>query len=233
MKNLLLLLICLLPARLMAQDCLGMTFKPGMGYEMQSFSAKDKPNGRMTYVVKNVRKEGGNTLIDIEFQSFDDKDKIRQAPAQISYACTGNELVADLSGLAMGAGQNQAFKDSEMKMKVNKLQYPRTLTAGQKLPDGQFEADFYSNGSMMMQMNMQMTNRLVGPKESLTTPAGTFEVNKVSVDIDMKNRIMGIGIPVSLKSVSYRAGNTIFDVRTETYNKNGKLMGYTVLSKVY
>ncbi len=210
-----------------------MTFKPGMGYEMQSFSAKDKPNGRMTYVVKNVRGEAGATVIDIEFQSFDEKDKTRQAPTQIKYTCTGDELVADLSGLAMGAGQTQAFKDGEMRMKVNKLQYPRTLTAGQKLPDGQMEADFYSNGSLMIAMNMQMTNRLVGAKESLTTPAGTFDVNKVSADIDMKNRVMGMGIPVSLKSVSYRAGNTIFDVRTETYNKNGKLMGYTVLSKIY
>ncbi len=231
MKNLLFLLICLLPARLLAQDCMGMTLKPGMGYEMQSFSAKDKPNGRMTYVVKNVRKEGGATVIEIEFQSFDEKEKSRQAPSQISYTCTGNELVADLSGMAMGNGQ--APKDTEMKMKVNKLQYPRTLSAGQKLPDGQMEADFYKGGSLIVEMTMQIVNRLVGPQESLTTPAGTFEVNKVSADMDMKSRIMGMGIPVSMKSVSYRAGNTIFDIRTETYNKSGKLLGYTVLTKVY
>lgn len=51
--------------------------------------------------------------------------------------------------------------------------------------------------------------------------------------VDVKSRIMGIGIPMSMKSVSYRASNTIFDVRSETYNKSGKLMGYTVLTKVY
>ncbi len=231
MKNLLLLLIFLSPARLLAQDCLGMTFKPGMGYEMQSFSAKDKPNGRMTYLVRNVRKEGGATLIEIEFQAFDEQNKARQAPSKIQYSCTGDELVADLSGMAMGGGQTP--KDTEMKMKVNKLAYPRTLTDGQKLPDGQMEADFYKNGSVMVEMTMQIANRLVGPKESMTTPAGTFEVNKVSADMDMKNRVMGIGIPMSMKSVSYRAANTIFDVRTETYNKSGKLMGYTVLTKVY
>ena len=232
MKNLLLLsLICFLPARLMAQDCLGMTLKPGMGYEMQSFSAKDKPNGRMIYVVKNVRKEGQNTVIDIEFQSLDEREKNRQPASQIKYTCTGDELIADLSGMVTGAGQ--APENTEMKMKANKLQYPRTLAAGQKLPDGQLEADFYKSGSIFMAMTMQITNRLVGPNESLTTPAGTFAVNKVSADIDMKNRVMGIGIPVSLKSVSYRAGNTIFDVRTETYNKSGKLMGYSVLSKVH
>jgi hypothetical protein len=230
-KNLLLLLICLFPARLLAQDCLGMALKPGMGYEMQSFSAKDKPNGRMTYLVRNVRKEGAATVVDIEFQSFDEQNKARQAPSKIQYTCTGDELVADLSGMAMGAGQ--APKDTEMRMKANKLAYPRTLTDGQKLPDGQMEADFYKNGSVMVEMSMVIANRLVGPKESLTTPAGTFEVNKVSADMDMKSRVMGIGIPMSMKSVSYRAGNTIFDVRTETYNKSGKLMGYTVLTKVY
>ncbi|TAE24775.1 MAG: hypothetical protein EAZ91_20100 [Cytophagales bacterium] len=232
MKSLLFLIVLLLPVRLMAQDCLGMPLKAGMGYEMQSFSAKDKPNGRMTYLVKDVRKEAGATVVEIEFQSFDEKDKSRQAPSRIKYTCTGNELVADLSGLAMGANQ-QTFKDSEMKIKANKLAYPRTLTSGQTLADGEMDADFYTNGQLMMEMSMRVTNRTVGPKESLTVPAGTFEINKVSADMEMKNRVMGIGIPASLKTVSYRAANQLFDIRAETYNKNGKLMGYTVLSKIY
>ncbi|KAB7729302.1 hypothetical protein F5984_16865 [Rudanella paleaurantiibacter] len=232
MKNLLLLLLGLLPLRLLAQDCLGLTFKPGMGYEMQSYTAKDKPNGRMTYLVKTVRKEGGNTIVELEFQSLDEKGKSRQAPSLIKYTCTGDQLVADLSGM-LASGQNQAFKDAEMRMKANQLAYPRQMSVGQKLTDGQMEAEFYTNGSLMMESSIQMTNRQVDGKETLTTPAGTFEVYKVSSDFDMKNRVMGIGIPVSMKSVNYRSDKTIFDVRTETYNKSGKLMAYTVLTKIF
>jgi hypothetical protein len=235
MRNLLLLLISLLPARLIAQDCFGMTFKPGMGFEMQSYTAKDKPNGRMTYLVKNVRKEGAATVMDIEFTSFDDQDKPRQNAVPVKYTCTGDEIIADLSNLMMGAGQTQAFKDAEMRIKTNQLSFPRTLTAGQKLPDGRMEGEFYNNGTLTMSMDMTVANRQVGPKESLTTPAGTFDVYKVSSDMALKNRVaaMNMSIPFNMKNISYRANNTIFDVRTETYNKNGKLMGYTVLTKIF
>jgi hypothetical protein len=43
---------------------------------------------------------------------------------------------------------------------------------------------------------------------------------------------MGMPIRATMKTVSYRATNQIFDIKTETYNKNGKLMGYSVLSKI-
>ena len=207
-----------------------MTLKPGMGYEMLSYTAKDKPNGKMTYKITNVRREGGKTIVDIDFESLDEKEKSRQK-STIKYTCSGNELIADLSGM-MQNGQTQAFKDGELRMKTNQLAYP-SLSAGQKLPDGKLEAEMYNGGSMMVEMNMDVTNRQVEGKESITTPAGTFDAFKVTADMAVKTRTMGIGIPVTLKTVSYRTNNLLFDVRTETYNKNGKLFGYTVLSKVY
>lgn len=232
-RNLLLLVVCFLPFRMLAQDCMGITLKAGSGYEMQSFSAKDKLNGILRYTIKNVRKEGGNTLVDIEFLSLDEKEKPRSAASQIKYTCTGNELIADLSGMALGSDQSKAFKDGEMRIKTNQLAYPRTLAEGQKLPDGKMEADVYTNGSLMMEMSILMSNRQVGAKESLTTPAGTFNVQKVSADLEMRNKVMGMAIPFNAKSVSYRADNVLFDIRSETYNKNGKLIGYTVLSKLF
>lgn len=233
MKRFFLLLIALLPVasvQTYAQDCMGVTLKPGMGYEMLSYTAKDKPNGKMIYKITGVRREGSSTVVDVDFESLDEKDKSRQK-STLKYTCSGNELIADLSGLIQN-GQTSAFKDGEMRLKTNRVIYP-TLSAGQKLPDGKLEAEMYSNGTMMMEMNMDMTNRQVEGKESITTPAGTFDAFKVSSDLAMKTRTMGIGIPVTLKTVTYRTNSLLFDVRSETYNKNGKLVGYTVLSKVY
>jgi len=51
--------------------------------------------------------------------------------------------------------------------------------------------------------------------------------------MSFENKVMGIPIRNSMRVVSYRADNQIFDIKSETYNKNGKLMGYTMLSKVY
>jgi hypothetical protein len=233
MKRSLLLLIALFfvtSIHTYAQECMGMTLKPGMGYEMLSYNAKDKLTGKMIYKITGVKREGSATVVSVDFESLDDKDKSRQK-SSLTYTCSGNELIADLSGL-MQNGQSQAFKDGEVKLKTNRMVYP-VLAAGQTLSDGKLEADMYTNGSLMAEMNMDVTNRKVDGKESITVPAGTFDAFKVSSDIAMKSKIMGIGIPANFKTIIYRTNNQLFDIRSETYNKNGKLAGYTVLNKVY
>lgn len=213
----------------LAQDCLGMTFKTGMNYELSTFNAKDKPTGKIVYQVKDVRREGPATVMDITAQFQDEKGK-QQTPYTIRYTCTGDELVADLSGM-MQAMQSSGFKDAEMRMKSNKLVYPGKLSVGQKLPDGQMEAELFSKGTTMMTMNMTMNNRQVESKAPITTPAGTFDTHRVTSDMSFENRMMGIPIRGTMRTVSYRAANQLFDVKSETYNKSGKLMGYMLLSK--
>lgn len=224
----LLLLTCVL-IKSRAQDCMGMTLKSGMNFEMSTFSAKDKPTGKITYQVKDVRKEGGSTIMDITAQFQDEKGNQR-TPYIIHYTCTGNELVADLSGM-MQAMQGAAMKDAEMKLKTNKLVYPGKLSVGQKLSDGQMEAEMTSNGNTMMNMNMIMSNRQVESKEPITTSAGSFDTYKISSDLNVESKVMGIPIRNTMRVVSYRTDNQIFDIKSESYNKNGKLMGYTLLTK--
>ncbi len=212
-----------------AQDCLGMAFKAGMAFELSHFNGKDKPIGKVVYQVKDVHKEGSSTVMDIAAQFEDEKGK-QQAPYTIKYTCTGNELVADMSGM-MQSMQNGGMKDMEMKLKTNKLVYPGKLSVGQKLSDGQMEADLNSKGNTMMTMNMTMTNRLVDTKESITTPAGTFDAYKISSDVSFENRVMGMPIRNTMRVVSYRTDNQLFDIKSESYNKSGKLMGYSLLTK--
>lgn len=224
------LLIAVASVTTYAQTCMGITLKAGMGCEMVTYNAKDKMTGKMTYNVTDVRRDGGNTVVKVDFESTDEKGKSVQK-STLTYTCSGNELVADLSGF-MQNGQNQAFKDGEVRLKTNRLVYP-ALSAGQTLPDGKLEADMYNNGSLMVEMSIDMTNRSVSSKENLTVPAGTFEVFKISSDMTVKSKVMGMSIPANLKVVTYRANNTLFDIRSETYSKNGKLYAYTVLSKVF
>jgi hypothetical protein len=210
------------------QDCLGMTFKTGMGFELSHFNAKDKSTGKVTYQVKDVHKEGSSTVMDIVAQFEDEKGKQRP-PYTIHYTCTGNELIADMSGMMQSMQSN--MKDMEMKLKSNKLVYPGKLTIGQKLSDGQMEAEMMSSGSTMMNMNMTMMNRQVESKESITTPAGVFDTYKISSDVSFENRVMGMPIRNTMKVISYRTDNQLFDIKSETYNKSGKLLGYSLLTK--
>lgn len=212
----------------LAQDCLGMTFKSGMNFELSTYNAKEKSTGKIVYQVKDVRREGPATVMDITAQFQDEKGK-QLSPYTIHYTCTGDELVADMSGMLQSI--QSGLKDGEMRMKSNKLVYPGKMSVGQKLADGQMEAEMFSNGSSMMTMNMTMSNRQVESKAPITTPAGTFDTYKVTSDMNVENRMMGIPIRGTMRVVSYRAANQLFDIKSETYNKNGKLMGYSLLSK--
>ncbi|MBN8821801.1 MULTISPECIES: hypothetical protein [unclassified Spirosoma] len=224
-----LLLIFSILINAQAQECLGIPFKSGMSFELSHFNAKEKLTGKVNYQVKDVRKEGGSTVVDITALFEDDKGKQRP-PYTIRYTCSGNELVADMSGMLQS--MQSTMKDMEMRLKSNKLVYPAKLSVGQKLDDGKMEADMLNNGTTMMTMNMTMTNRQVDGKESITTPAGTFDTYKISSDVSFENRAMGIPIRSSMRVVSYRTDNNIFDIKSETYNKNGKLLGSSVLTKV-
>ncbi len=227
--SLLLIVSALVDGR--AQECLGTPFKAGMGYEMITYNAKDKPVGKVNYLVKNVRREGGSTLIDISIQTADERGKT-QPPYTVQYVCTGNELVADLSGLTRSI-QGPTAADLEMKLNVNRLTYPSKLSIGQKLPNGVLEAELFSNGNRTMEINMTVNNRQVEGSETLTTPAGTFNTYKLTSDVAIDNRAMGMPIRLSVRTVSYRTNDLIFDVKTENFNKNGKLMSYSLLSKLY
>lgn len=232
MKTLLISLLALVvfPIVSQAQDCLGMAFKTGMNFELSQFNAKEKPIGKVLYQVKDVHKEGGSTVMDISAQFEDEKSKQRP-PYTIHYTCTGDELIADMSGM-MQAMQSGSMKDMEMKMKANKLVYPGKLTVGQKLSDGQMEAEMSSGGGgPMTTMSMTMANRQVEGKESITTPAGTFDTFKISSDVNFENKVMGIPIRNTMRVVTYRTENQLFDIKSESYNKNGKLMGYSLLTK--
>ncbi|GAB3498447.1 hypothetical protein GCM10027341_20080 [Spirosoma knui] len=215
--------------RVQAQDCMGITLKPGMNFELSTFSAKDKPTGKIAYQVKEVRKEGSATVMDVTAQFQDEKGN-QQSPYTIRYTCTGNELVADMSGMMQGMQAN--MKNMEMKLKTNRLVYPGKLSVGQKLADGVMEAEMVSNGTSMMNMAMTMSNRQVESQTPITTPAGTFDTYKISSDMNFENRVMGMPIRNAMRVVSYRTNDQIFDIRSETYNKNGKLMGYMLLSKI-
>lgn len=223
------LLVTIVRANSWSQDCLGMSFKSGMNFELTMYNPNDKPIGKIDYQIKEVHKEGSATVIDL-IATFTDGDGKKREPSSIRYTCTGDELVAGMSGLGP-AFQGPDVKQ-ELKMKTNKLVYPAKLSVGQKLADGLMEAEMYTNGAPMAQMNITVQNRQVEGQQALTTPAGSFDTYKITSDMNFETRVMGIPVRNKMRTISYRANNALFDIRSENYDKKGKLTGYMVLSKL-
>jgi ACT domain-containing protein len=68
-------------------------------------------------------------------------------------------------------------------------------------------------------------------QESLTVPAGTFNVYKVTSDMTISNKTV-INLSFDFQTVSYRVPEVLWDIKTETYRKD-KLMGYSLLTKLF
>jgi hypothetical protein len=222
-----LLVITLAPASLRAQSCLGTELKVGSGYEMISYDGKGKESGRMVYKILKVSQAAGNTVVDLELQMFDKKDK-ETMKSTYQMKCTGDELKIDASSF-MAEDQRKSLESFEMTFTSNDIIFPGSLSVGQKLKDGSLHGEG-SAGPMSITTDMKIMNRIVEGKEKLSVPAGTFDVFKITSDMNVSTKtVMKIGF--DFQSVSYRAKDILWDIKTETYRK-GKLMGTTVLSKL-
>ena len=210
------------------QDCAGLTLKAGSGFEMNSFDGKGKPAGTMTYKITDVKSEDGGIVFTIAFEMFNTKGK-SEAKNTYSMKCTGNTLIMDARSL-ISEEQLKSFKDTQMKFTSKDIELPNNMTVGQQLKDAALEGVGVS-GPMTITFTMNIVNRKVEKKESITVPAGTFDAFKINSDINMETK-MGFGMKMEMQSISYRAPGVIWDIKTETYRK-GKLMGSTELTKIY
>jgi len=99
------------------------------------------------------------------------------------------------------------------------------LSAGDVLPDGNLTMVVKSGSTTIITINLSIFNRKVEGVEDITTDAGTFSSYKVSYDISTK-----AGFLTSSSSAIEWMAEGVGLVRSETYNRRGRLTGYSVLT---
>lgn len=221
--------LSLLTTQIKAQKCMGVSVKAGTGFEMINYNAKDKPTGRLSYTIKEVTSDNGATVMKMEVQSFDAKDK-PQMTNSYQCRCKGNEIMIDMTAM-MASQENPMLKDAQMTFTSNDLIYSDNYTVGSTLKDASLSGQGTMGGGMTIAYNMSLKNRKVAGQESLTVPAGTFNVYKITSDMTISNKTI-VNLSFDFQTVSYRAPEVLWDIKTETYRKD-KLMGYSVLSKLF
>lgn len=122
----------------------------------------------------------------------------------------------------------KSLKDTgmEVKMEVDDLAFPSSISVDQKLPDG------YINFSvktmfMTMELKTRIYNRTVDAKEIINVKAGSYNAYKISQDAEAKV----IMSEVKTKSVSWVAEN-IGTIKNDSYDEKGKLMGSMELVEI-
>ena len=203
--------------------------KKGVSGEMTSYSPKNKMQSRVSYAVTETKTLPDGVEAEIASEMFDDKNKpITQTTYTVQ--CRGGNIYLDMESM-LNKGAFAGMKDVEVQLETDYLQYPGTLKTGDKLPNGAITMTVLAQGREIATNNMQITNRRVTGTEQITTPAGTFTAQVVEYDLVSHMRTMGLGKPVTTRVKEYISKGAGV-VRSETYDANNKLTGYTVLTKL-
>jgi hypothetical protein len=213
-------------AALIAQDCpMYYPDKENTQMEYKSYDKKGGLSGSSVQKITGIKKSASSTEVAINAESFDAKGK-SLGTANLKARCEGGIFYIDMSNY-LNQQSTDAYKDMEMSVEGGNLEMPSGMKAGDALKDGDLKMSFSSGGMTVMNMSVTITNRKVEAVESLTSPAGTFECYKISYDIATKM----MGINVKMKGVEWYAKG-VGMVKSETYNKDAKLQGSTVLNSL-
>lgn len=206
-----------------SQDCDAyFPMKEGAYLETRSYDVKDKLQGISRMTVLQKQTAGPRISVTVDVRSLDDKEKEVMTTTMEVY-CENGVFYIDMKKF-LDQQTMESFKDMEVAMESENMEFPSNLSPGQILKDARITVSASSGGMKLFSMNVWITNRKVEAIEDITTPAGTFSCYRISSDVETK-----MMMKISVKSVEWYARN-VGTVRSESYNNKGKLTGYTLLT---
>ncbi|MEQ9166431.1 MAG: hypothetical protein RLO12_09235, partial [Fulvivirga sp.] len=189
----------------------------GSEWEMESYNAKGKVTGRQTQKVTNFSGDANSFTATVQSTIFDKKDK-EVMQGDLEFKCQNGTMMVDMRNF-INEEQMKAFQSYEMSIEADNLEIPNDLSVGQTLKDGSITITT-SNSPIPMNMTVNITDRKVVAKESITTPAGTFECYKITSNSTVNTK-MGIGMTFNFTTVEWLAPKVAV-VKSESY-RNDKL----------
>lgn len=213
-----------------AQNCNGFYFFTNNAeVVMTVYDKKGAEGGKLTYKISGVNKSGNNATADFTSEFVDDKGKSLSKGAG-KLKCNAGVLYVDAK-VSVPQTSMAAYKDMDVKGEESFVEYPSSMSVGQTLKDVNFSMEVHNKGSLFSTITLTQENRKVIGKENISSPAGTWECWKISYDAQFKATMMGIGIPINMKATEWFAPGFGL-VKSESFSKNGKLLGSTLITSV-
>lgn len=229
MKNtpLFIVLLCsIFVSSIHAQECHGyFPFEPDTKFEMTYYDKKRRVNTVTTTTIMDITETDG--LIEAEVSStVSDKKGEEVHTADYRIACKDDGYEIDITNMVNPILMKASY-GMEIQVSGDALIFPKELSVGKDLNDASAKIEAYSGDIRLMNMTFDITNRKVEGKESVTTPAGTFDCYKLSYDFNTK---------VAFVKKKYHVVQWIAEgvgpVKEESYNKKGKLESSSELTKL-
>jgi len=207
----------------LAQDCTYFyPMEEGTLIELRHFDKKAKVSGTTRQEIIDKQTDAGAVAITIHNTFFDEKGK-ELMTSDLTMECKNGVFTFDMDHY-LNDEMMSGMGDIEFIIEGDNLEFPAKMSPGDQLRDGTIK--LIVPEMAMMNMTTKVYNRKVEAIEKVTTEAGTFECFKITYDVFVDGMI-----DINTKGIEWIAQD-VGAVRTETYNKSGKLSGYTELIKL-
>ena len=220
-------LLMLLATPALPQDCTAyFPMEEGKTFEITNYNPKGKVQSIGLHQITSRVANGSDIVVAVssELKMKGKEDEPIQFDYQVE--CIDGEFRINtfrgISSDQLGAMGGSVEIDGDY------LDLPSNLTAGQTLKDATIYLRFGTSedsDQALMNFKYNITNRKVAAIEDVETPAGVFNSYKITYDVQTK---MIVNIHSSVAEW-YAEGVGV--VKSEIYNKKGKLQGYSLLTK--
>jgi hypothetical protein len=197
--------------------------KEGTVLIYKTFDKKEKVTGKSIYTIKQVKVNGDDMDITYQYESIDPKDKLL-FKEDITIHKKGDRLYLDMGNfINKGAFQENGEIPTTVEIKGTDMEIPSNPNPGDQLPNANIEMSM-KMGFVNMKMSAQLSNRKVEALEDITVKAGIFKSYKFTSLVNAS--AMGIK---SESNITEWYAKGVGIVKTENFDKSGKLQSYTEL----
>lgn len=210
-----------------AQDCFKyFPDKKGTTIEYTNYDKKDVVTSTVKRTVVDKRSENSQEIVDIKMETVPaDKDTV--IIQNFSIICKDGKIYMNLASLIDQSAMGANAQGMEVEIKGNDVNIPNNPVVGQMLDSGQVIINFLKEGDIVTTVVSDIINRKVEAFEDITTPAGTFHTFKISYDV-----LVTVGFLKIKSQVAEWYTEKYGMIKSESYNKKGKLESYMLLSKI-
>ncbi len=224
-----LVLFCFtLPLESYAQDCNAVPFmKEGAILEYTDYNRKGKKEGTSTHETISISGEHNNLSASIKATVTGKKDE-ETFSTEYKANCKDGLFSLDMLRFFNLDKLSEHHKNNlSLKIDGDVLEFPVGMKPGDDLDDGNISIKVNSDSFTLVTMTFKVFDREIVGEEQISTSAGTFMCQKVKFDFESKFGIInvkGTGVEWYYKDVVV--------VRSESYNKKGKLLEYHELTEI-
>jgi hypothetical protein len=209
-----------------AQEC-PMYFPDEVGTirEIRSYDQRNRLTSIVRHEILDKVVADNSIRVKVRATSYDRKESEVHS-GDLEFICEDGVFTFDLRDY-LDPSMIASYEEMGVDITGTNLVYPAIMNVGANLPDGSVQMVVKSGGATLLTVSVNISNRKIEAREQITTDAGTFMCYKITYDVASRAGFINSNSS-AIEWIAAGAG----PVRTETFDRRGRLTGYSVLTSL-